>query len=91
MPNAIAAKPGEREVLEALHKVRPAVGEVLQAVYRVENHDWIAKPWVELWNDPARAAALGAAGAAGVREHYNVQRMADAAESVYQELSRAKR
>ena len=30
----------------------------------------------ELWKDPARAAALGRAGAEGVRRHYTVQHMA---------------
>ena len=45
----------------------------------------MADAWVSLWNDPARAAMLGAAGAAGVREHYNIDRMAEAAEAVYQE------
>jgi glycosyltransferase involved in cell wall biosynthesis len=39
-----------------------------------------------LWRDPARAAALGAAGAAGVREHYDVTRMAEIAETVYRKL-----
>ena len=27
------------------------MGEVLQAIYRVENHDRLTKPWVELWNE----------------------------------------
>ena len=48
----------------------------------------LADAWLALWNDPARAAALGAAGAAGVREHYNVDRMTEAAEAVYHELTR---
>ena len=36
-----------------------------------------------LWRDPARAAALGAAGAAGVREHYAVGQMAETVEEIY--------
>jgi glycosyltransferase involved in cell wall biosynthesis len=46
----------------------------------------LAAGYLELWRDPERAAALGKAGAAGVREHYDVGRMAEAAESVYAEL-----
>jgi glycosyltransferase involved in cell wall biosynthesis len=38
--------------------------------------------------DRSRAAALGAAGAAGVRREYSVDRMAAAAEAVYQDLAR---
>lgn len=30
---------------------RTHVGEVLQAMYRVENHDRFGKPWVECWNE----------------------------------------
>jgi glycosyltransferase involved in cell wall biosynthesis len=41
-----------------------------------------------LRRDPTRAAALGAAGAAGVREHYEVSRMAATAESVYATVAR---
>jgi glycosyltransferase involved in cell wall biosynthesis len=41
-----------------------------------------------LWKDPARAAALGRAGAAGVRDHYDVGRMADAAEAAYATVAR---
>ena len=47
----------------------------------------MADAWVALWNDPARAAALGACGAAGVREHYSIDRMTEAAEAVYHELT----
>ena len=43
----------------------------------------LADGLLELWRDPARAAALGARGAEGVRQHYEVGRMAEAAESVY--------
>lgn len=39
-----------------------------------------------LWRDPALREALSSAGVAGVREHYSVERMADAVEAVYREL-----
>jgi uncharacterized protein (DUF58 family) len=49
---------------------RTHVGEVLQAIYRVENHDRFGKPWVELWNEstmhaglPGRAVGVPARGA----------------------------
>lgn len=41
-----------------------------------------------LWRDPAHAAALGRAGAAGVREHYDVGRMAETAESAYAKVAK---
>ena len=41
-----------------------------------------------LWSDPDRAAALGRAGAAGVRAHYDVSRMAETAETVYAAVAR---
>jgi uncharacterized protein (DUF58 family) len=37
---------------------RTHVGEVLQAVYRVENDDRFPKPWVECWNDSTLPASL---------------------------------
>jgi glycosyltransferase involved in cell wall biosynthesis len=40
----------------------------------------------DLWRDSARARALGAAGAAGVREHYTAAHMAEVAEAVYAEV-----
>ena len=46
----------------------------------------LADGLLEVWRDPARAATLGAAGAAGVAEHYDVSRMAEAAEAIYREL-----
>jgi glycosyltransferase involved in cell wall biosynthesis len=46
----------------------------------------LADGLLELWRDPARAAALGAAGAAGVREHYTAGRMAEDVEAIYREL-----
>ncbi len=37
---------------------RTHVGEVLQAMYRVENHDRLTKPWVELWNESTLPVSL---------------------------------
>jgi uncharacterized protein (DUF58 family) len=49
---------------------RTHVGEILQAIYRVENHDRIAKPSIELWNEstmptslPGRVIGIPARGA----------------------------
>jgi glycosyltransferase involved in cell wall biosynthesis len=47
----------------------------------------LADGFAALKGDPALAHSLGAAGAAGVREHYSVERMADQVESVYRELA----
>jgi glycosyltransferase involved in cell wall biosynthesis len=60
-------------------------------IVEADNPEALADGWIELWRDPARAAALGAAGAAGVRAHHSVDRMAESAESVYEEISRARR
>jgi glycosyltransferase involved in cell wall biosynthesis len=43
----------------------------------------LAAAYHDLWRDPAKAHAIGAAGAAGVREHYDVRCMAEAAEEAY--------
>ena len=48
----------------------------------------LAAGYLELWRDPEKAAALGAAGARGVREHYDVSRMAEAAEAAYASVIR---
>ena len=42
----------------------------------------------EIWRDPARAAALGCAGAAGVRRHYGVGQMAETVERIYSDVIR---
>ena len=52
-----------------------------------DNPDALADAILELWRDPERARRLGEAGAEGVRAHYTVGRMADAAERVYNELT----
>ena len=46
----------------------------------------LADGLLALWSDPARARSLGEAGAAGVREHFTVARMAEAAEELYSSL-----
>ena len=55
-----------------------------------DNVEALADGLLELWRNPERAATLGAAGAAGVREHHHVGRMAEAAEDVYLELKKSK-
>jgi glycosyltransferase involved in cell wall biosynthesis len=51
-----------------------------------DNPAALAAAYLDLWRNPDRAAALGAAGAAGVREHYDVGRMAEAAEDAYRSV-----
>jgi glycosyltransferase involved in cell wall biosynthesis len=51
-------------------------------------HD-IADAIMDLWRDPARAAALGARGAEGVRAAYTMAHMADAMLDVYGEVTAA--
>jgi glycosyltransferase involved in cell wall biosynthesis len=52
-----------------------------------DNPEALADGFLEIWRDPARATALGNAGADGVRKHYSVDRMASAAEALYLELA----
>jgi glycosyltransferase involved in cell wall biosynthesis len=49
----------------------------------VDDPSALAEGILALWRDPDRAAALGRAGARGVREHYDVGVMAEAAEQAY--------
>jgi uncharacterized protein (DUF58 family) len=37
---------------------RTHVGEVLQAIYRIENHDRWPKPWIEAWNESTLPTSL---------------------------------
>jgi len=37
---------------------RTHVGEVLQAMYRIENHDSWPKPWIEAWNESTLPTSL---------------------------------
>ena len=54
-----------------------------------DNPSALAGAFLDLWRNPDRAVALGRAGAAGVREHYDVGRMAEAAESAYRSIRTA--
>ena len=50
--------------------------------------DALAAALQQLQNDPDRRAALGAAGAAGVRAHYSVGQMGETVEQIYQRVLR---
>jgi glycosyltransferase involved in cell wall biosynthesis len=50
--------------------------------------DALAAALQQLRDDPARRAALGAAGAAGVRAHYTAGQMAEIVEQIYREVIR---
>lgn len=74
--------------------VQPRVGafpEILERtggglVVEAEDPDALADGILALRQDPALAESMGRAGAAGVREYYTVERMADQVEAVYREL-----
>ena len=50
------------------------------------NPDALADGLAAVWRDPELGAALGDAGARGVREHYTLERMAATVEAIYREL-----
>jgi uncharacterized protein (DUF58 family) len=54
------ARRGLRDVRADYRVLNPRthVGEVLQAIYRVENHDRWGKPWIEVWNESTLATGL---------------------------------
>ncbi len=73
---------------------RGAFPEVVEAtgggvIVDADDPEALADAWVELARNPARAAELSAAAVAGVKRHYSVDRMAEAAEEVYTEVSRS--
>jgi glycosyltransferase involved in cell wall biosynthesis len=47
----------------------------------------LADALMKIWSDPAAAAAMGRRGMAGVREHYTVEKSADAALRAFAELA----
>jgi glycosyltransferase involved in cell wall biosynthesis len=49
----------------------------------------LAAGLLDIWTHEEHAASLGAAGARGVREHYDVSRMAEVAEEVYRQVCRS--
>jgi glycosyltransferase involved in cell wall biosynthesis len=72
---------------------RGAFPEILDAtggglLVDADNPDALAEGIRAVWRDPARAAALGAAAAGGVRQHYSVCQMAETVERIYAELMR---
>ncbi len=51
-----------------------------------DNPDALAKAFLELWENPGKRAEIGARGYRGVRAHYTVRHMAEAALAVYESL-----
>jgi glycosyltransferase involved in cell wall biosynthesis len=72
---------------------RGAFPEILETtggglLVEADDADALAEGIRALWRDPARAASLGAAGAAGVRRHYTVGQMAETVERIYTDVIR---
>jgi glycosyltransferase involved in cell wall biosynthesis len=72
---------------------RGAFPEILDAtggglLVDADDPDALAEGLRAIWRDPAQAAALGAAGAAGVRRHYAVGQMAETVEEIYADVMR---
>jgi glycosyltransferase involved in cell wall biosynthesis len=96
-------EPKGLSILEALANgvpvVQPARGAFPEIIQRTgggllvppDDSEALAEALRSLLTDRERAGALAVAGAAGVRRHYDVSCMADAAERVYGELAGAQR
>jgi len=75
--------------------VQPRVGAFPEIVEKTggglivdpDDADALADGILALKRDPELARSMGRAGAAGVREHYTLERMADQVEAVYRELA----
>ena len=95
---AVYAEPKGLSLLEAMANgvpiVQPRRGAFTEIVERTgggvlvppDDASALADALLALLTDRQRAAALGRAGADGVRRQYSVDHMADAAEKVYGEL-----
>lgn len=77
--------------------VQPRVGAFPEIVEKTggglivdPDPDGLADGILAIRRDPALAHALGVTGAAGVREHYTVGRMAEQVEAVYREVAAAR-
>ena len=56
----LLARRGLRDVRADYRVMNPRahVGEVLEALYRIENHDRWGKPWIEAWNESTLPVSL---------------------------------
>ncbi len=86
----LEAMANEVPVVEPRHGVFPEILEKTGGGILVEPHsvDSLAEGIYSLWHDQARADELGRRGAQGVREHYDVKRMAQRTVEAYSKLQK---